>query len=124
MTAGSYARGSLRQAPTVLGRRRGDTATGSLLTCRLAATTGLRHVTELLVNAELAEALRPAPVGSSCALCNLPRVWLLGPTNRGVGLDLEKFEEVVVGRELKMIALEKELESLRKEGDRLRAGRI
>src|SRR5438034_889461 len=31
-------------------------------------------------------------------------------------LDLEKFEEVVVGRELKMIALEKELESLRKVG--------
>jgi len=30
-------------------------------------------------------------------------------------LDLEKFEEVVVGRELKMIALEKELESLQKE---------
>ncbi len=29
-------------------------------------------------------------------------------------LDLEKFEEVVVGRELKMIALEKEIESLRK----------
>ncbi len=29
-------------------------------------------------------------------------------------LDLEKFEEVVVGRELKMIALEKELESLRR----------
>jgi len=29
-------------------------------------------------------------------------------------LDLEKFEEVVVGRELKMIALEKQLESLRK----------
>jgi PAS domain S-box-containing protein len=29
-------------------------------------------------------------------------------------LDLEKFEEVVVGRELKMIALEKELEHLRK----------
>src|SRR3979490_253976 len=29
-------------------------------------------------------------------------------------LDLEKFEEGVVGRELKMIALEKELESLRK----------
>ena len=28
-------------------------------------------------------------------------------------LDLEKFEEVVVGRELKMIALEKELEGLR-----------
>src|SRR3989440_75633 len=38
-------------------------------------------------------------------------------------LDLEKFEEVVVGRELKMIALEKELENLRKEGDRLRLGR-
>src|SRR5256712_651610 len=38
-------------------------------------------------------------------------------------LDLEKFEEVVVGRELKMIALEKELESLRKEAGRLRAGR-
>ncbi len=30
-------------------------------------------------------------------------------------LDLEKFEEVVVGRELKMIALEKELDSLREE---------
>jgi PAS domain S-box-containing protein len=30
-------------------------------------------------------------------------------------LDLEKFEEVVVGRELKMIALEKELEMLRRE---------
>src|SRR5436190_1169235 len=30
-------------------------------------------------------------------------------------LDLEKFEEVVVGRELKMIALEKELERLRQE---------
>ncbi len=30
-------------------------------------------------------------------------------------LDLEKFEEVVVGRELKMIALEKELDSLRQE---------
>jgi PAS domain S-box-containing protein len=38
-------------------------------------------------------------------------------------LDLEKFEEVVVGRELKMIALEKELESLRKELGRLRADR-
>jgi PAS domain S-box-containing protein len=38
-------------------------------------------------------------------------------------LDLEKFEEVVVGRELKMIALEKELESLRKELGRLRAER-
>src|SRR5438874_2155581 len=32
-------------------------------------------------------------------------------------LDLEKFEEVVVGRELKMIALEKELESLRKKSN-------
>ncbi len=30
-------------------------------------------------------------------------------------LDLEKFEEVVVGRELKMIALEKEIENLKKE---------
>jgi hypothetical protein len=28
-------------------------------------------------------------------------------------LDLEKFEEVVVGRELKMIALEKELEQMK-----------
>jgi PAS domain S-box-containing protein len=36
-------------------------------------------------------------------------------------LDLEKFEEVVVGRELKMIALEKEIEKLRQETDRLRA---
>jgi PAS domain S-box-containing protein len=35
-------------------------------------------------------------------------------------LDLEKFEEVVVGRELKMIALEKELENLQKEIERLR----
>src|SRR5919107_221690 len=34
-------------------------------------------------------------------------------------LDLEKFEEVVVGRELKMIALEKELEKLRKETERM-----
>jgi PAS domain S-box-containing protein len=32
-------------------------------------------------------------------------------------LDLEKFEEVVVGRELKMIALEKELETLRAEAE-------
>src|SRR5258706_381854 len=39
-------------------------------------------------------------------------------------LDLEKFEEVVVGRELKMIALEKELESLRKELGRPNAGRV
>ncbi len=39
-------------------------------------------------------------------------------------LDLEKFEEVVVGRELKMIALEKELESLRKEVGRLNGGRV
>ena len=31
-------------------------------------------------------------------------------------LDLEKFEEVVVGRELKMIALEKEIEALRVAG--------
>jgi len=34
-------------------------------------------------------------------------------------LDLEKFEEVVVGRELKMIALEKELETLRTEAEQL-----
>ncbi|HEY7448546.1 MAG TPA: PAS domain-containing protein [Vicinamibacterales bacterium] len=38
-------------------------------------------------------------------------------------LDLEKFEEVVVGRELKMIALEKELETLRKELAKQRAVR-
>ncbi len=38
-------------------------------------------------------------------------------------LDLEKFEEVVVGRELKMIALEKELESLQQEAAKLRAER-
>src|SRR5262249_13681973 len=38
-------------------------------------------------------------------------------------LDLEKFEEVVVGRELKMIALEKELDNLRKELEKLRAER-
>jgi PAS domain S-box-containing protein len=38
-------------------------------------------------------------------------------------LDLEKFEEVVVGRELKMIALEKELESLQQETAKLRAER-
>jgi hypothetical protein len=38
-------------------------------------------------------------------------------------LDLEKFEEVVVGRELKMIALEKQLEALSKEAGRLRAER-
>ena len=36
-------------------------------------------------------------------------------------LDLEKFEEVVVGRELKMIALEKEIESARREVERLKA---
>jgi PAS domain S-box-containing protein len=36
-------------------------------------------------------------------------------------LDLEKFEEVVVGRELKMIALEKELESLQQEVKTLRS---
>src|SRR5258707_774195 len=39
-------------------------------------------------------------------------------------LDLEKFEEVVVGRELKMIALEKELESLQKEVGRQRPARM
>ena len=39
-------------------------------------------------------------------------------------LDLEKFEEVVVGRELKMIALEKELEGLQKEVGRQRPARI
>ena len=33
-------------------------------------------------------------------------------------LDLEKFEEVVVGRELKMIALEKEIERLKQEMDK------
>src|SRR4029453_16674614 len=38
-------------------------------------------------------------------------------------LDLEKFEEVVVGRELKMIALEKEVESLRQELGQLRGER-
>jgi PAS domain S-box-containing protein len=38
-------------------------------------------------------------------------------------LDLEKFEEVVVGRELKMIALEKALESLRQELEKLRGDR-
>src|SRR5260221_330411 len=37
-------------------------------------------------------------------------------------LDLEKFEEVVVGRELKMIALEKEIEKLRHELDKLSRG--
>jgi PAS domain S-box-containing protein len=36
-------------------------------------------------------------------------------------LDLEKFEEVVVGRELKMIALEKEVEKLQRVVDRLTA---
>ena len=34
---------------------------------------------------------------------------------QGKILDLEKFEEVVVGRELKMIALEKDLETLQQE---------
>src|SRR5215831_60056 len=38
-------------------------------------------------------------------------------------LDLEKFEEVVVGRELKMIALEKELEDLRRDNEKLRTAR-
>jgi PAS domain S-box-containing protein len=37
-------------------------------------------------------------------------------------LDLEKFEEVVVGRELKMIALEKEVENLKRELERVRQG--
>src|SRR5205814_1937267 len=36
-------------------------------------------------------------------------------------LDLEKFEEVVVGRELKMIALEKEIEKLQRDAVQLRA---
>ncbi|MGH7233190.1 MAG: response regulator [Nitrospiraceae bacterium] len=36
-------------------------------------------------------------------------------------LDLEKFEEVVVGRELKMMALEKEIRELRRERDLLKA---
>jgi PAS domain S-box-containing protein len=40
---------------------------------------------------------------------------------QGKILDLEKFEEVVVGRELKMIALEKELEGLQRENEKLRA---
>jgi PAS domain S-box-containing protein len=38
-------------------------------------------------------------------------------------LDLEKFEEVVVGRELKMIALEKELERQQREIDKLKVAR-
>ncbi len=38
-------------------------------------------------------------------------------------LDLEKFEEVVVGRELKMIALEKEVERMRRELDKLQSER-
>jgi PAS domain S-box-containing protein len=38
-------------------------------------------------------------------------------------LELEKFEEVVVGRELKMIALEKELEGLQREVERARKER-
>ncbi len=37
-------------------------------------------------------------------------------------LDLEKFEEVVVGRELKMIALEKEVENLKRELEKGRQG--
>jgi len=37
-------------------------------------------------------------------------------------LDLEKFEEVVVGRELKMIALEKEIENLKREREKLNRG--
>ena len=42
---------------------------------------------------------------------------------QGKILDLEKFEEVVVGRELKMIALEKELENLQREIDKLKSER-
>ncbi|HLJ81842.1 MAG TPA: PAS domain-containing protein [Ktedonobacterales bacterium] len=38
-------------------------------------------------------------------------------------LDLEKFEEVVVGRELKMIALEKEIEGLRRDLEKAKAER-
>jgi PAS domain S-box-containing protein len=38
-------------------------------------------------------------------------------------LDLEKFEEVVVGRELKMIALEKQLELVQSENEKLRGER-
>src|SRR5438094_548183 len=38
-------------------------------------------------------------------------------------LDLEKFEEVVVGRELKMIALEKELEQLQDQNEKLKRER-
>jgi PAS domain S-box-containing protein len=38
-------------------------------------------------------------------------------------LDLEKFEEVVVGRELKMIALEKELEQLQAQVEKDKRGR-
>jgi PAS domain S-box-containing protein len=38
-------------------------------------------------------------------------------------LDLEKFEEVVVGRELKMIALEKDLELLQQENEKLKTER-
>src|SRR5947207_563227 len=37
-------------------------------------------------------------------------------------LDLEKFEEVVVGRELKMIALEKEIENLKQELEKINRG--
>ena len=37
-------------------------------------------------------------------------------------LDLEKFEEVVVGRELKMIALEKEIENLKRELGKISRG--
>jgi PAS domain S-box-containing protein len=39
-------------------------------------------------------------------------------------LDLEKFEDVVVGRELKMIALERELENLRQELEKVKAERM
>ncbi|GAC1566340.1 MAG: hypothetical protein NVS3B14_07820 [Ktedonobacteraceae bacterium] len=39
-------------------------------------------------------------------------------------LDLEKFEEVVVGRELKMIALEKEVENLKRELEKVSRGLV
>jgi hypothetical protein len=46
-----------------------------------------------------------------------------GVASRASGEDprAEKFEEVVVGRELKMIALEKEVEKLQREVERLKA---
>jgi hypothetical protein len=38
-------------------------------------------------------------------------------------LDLEKFEEVVVGRELKMIALEREIDNLKRELEKVKGQR-